>query len=482
MMATTDSAIAAADTTVDAAAIAAAQAAKAAKLPPQQHLDSAADSGNDQPAPVVPPGRDDLPEDQRALLDATRRLVADARRAEAAGDHEKAVEVLADASANLATVFGPNAPECAEVLLLYGVALFNNAVAKSSLLGGADEDAGGAGAAEDGAVGGLDLLLPSKPSSHFVFSGDEADDEPPASSAGAGDKGKQPSADASAAPDGDAANGDEEDEEEDESDIQIAWETLDLARTMFEKLPGRHAALRLADTLMALGDVSMEQGHWDKAIDDLERAVSTRTLRLPADHRSTAECLYKLALAYEFAGRLDDALDRCLRIRDILTRRRDRLAALAAASTAAADVDNGVGGDDTVAASPVAAKEEIEDIDALLPEIQGKIDDLKTQDDEARRMIREAFSSVASGLASASAPAGPATDVSGLVRPRPKPAPPGASSSNSAGAAAPESAPATAAGTPSKKRPAGAAASPEHAGDASDAKRPRAANEDKRPE
>ncbi|KAJ1552851.1 hypothetical protein HK405_009789, partial [Cladochytrium tenue] len=460
MMATTDSAIAAADTTVDAAAIAAAQAAKAAKLPPQQHLDFAAtaDSGNDQPTPVVPPGRDDLPEDQRALLDATRRLVADARRAEASGDHEKAVEALADASANLATVFGPNASECAEVLLLYGVALFNNAVAKSSLLGGADENAGSGGAAEDGAAGGLDLLLPSKPSSHFVFSGDEADDEPPASSAGAGDKGKQPSAssDVPTAPDGDAAGGDEEEEEEeDESDIQIAWETLDLARTMFEKMPGRHAALRLADTLMALGDVSMEQGHWDKAIDDLERAVSTRTLRLPADHRSTAECLYKLALAYEFAGRLDDALDRCLRIRDILSRRRDRLVALAAASSAAADVDNGVGGDDTVAASPVAAKEEIEDIDALLPEIQGKIDDLKTQDDEARRMIREAFSSVASGLASTSAPAGPATDVSGLVRPRPKPAATGASSS---AAAAPEPAPSTAADTPSKKRQAGAAA------------------------
>ena len=36
-----------------------------------------------------------------------------------------------------ATVYGPSAPECAEILFLYGTALFNNAVAKSSPLGDA---------------------------------------------------------------------------------------------------------------------------------------------------------------------------------------------------------------------------------------------------------------------------------------------------------------------------------------------------------
>lgn len=59
----------------------------------------------------------------------------------------------------------------------------------------------------------------------------------------------------------------EEEEEEDpeaepEDDFNAAWEVLDLARAIFEKQKEENdeAKLKLADTYMCLGDVSLETG------------------------------------------------------------------------------------------------------------------------------------------------------------------------------------------------------------------------------
>ena len=64
-----------------------------------------------------------------------------------------------------------------------------------------------------------------------------------------------------------AENAADEEEEEDpeaepEDDFNAAWEVLDLARAIFEKQKDEsdEAKLRLADTYMCLGDVSLETG------------------------------------------------------------------------------------------------------------------------------------------------------------------------------------------------------------------------------
>lgn len=61
----------------------------------------------------------------------------------------------------------------------------------------------------------------------------------------------------------------EEEEEEDpeaepEDDFNAAWEVLDLARAIFEKRKDEsdEAKLKLADTYMCLGDVSLETGSY----------------------------------------------------------------------------------------------------------------------------------------------------------------------------------------------------------------------------
>ena len=62
---------------------------------------------------------------------------------------------------------------------------------------------------------------------------------------------------------GDAdADGDGEDEAEPEDDFNAAWEVLDLARAIYEKhMEGDdEVRLKVADTFILLGDVSLETG------------------------------------------------------------------------------------------------------------------------------------------------------------------------------------------------------------------------------
>ena len=66
----------------------------------------------------------------------------------------------------------------------------------------------------------------------------------------------------------DANGGGAEDEEEDEDggepedDFNAAWEVLDLARAIYEKQKDEdeEVMLKLADTYIALGDISLETG------------------------------------------------------------------------------------------------------------------------------------------------------------------------------------------------------------------------------
>ena len=64
---------------------------------------------------------------------------------------------------------------------------------------------------------------------------------------------------------GDTGEGDDdEDEAEPEDDFNAAWEVLDLARAIYDKQKAEadddEVKLKLADTYIALGDVSLETG------------------------------------------------------------------------------------------------------------------------------------------------------------------------------------------------------------------------------
>jgi len=153
-----------------------------------------------------------------------------------------------------------DSPEIADLYLSYGKALLENAITQSSVLGknqpeGEDDEAEGSSEppntlAHTACSLGGNLTAGSdanKLGAFLSFSGD-AEDE---------------AVDMFA----EAEKAAEEEEEEDpdaepEDDFNAAWEVLDLARAIFEKQKEESdvAKLKLADTYMCLGDVSLETG------------------------------------------------------------------------------------------------------------------------------------------------------------------------------------------------------------------------------
>src|SRR5712691_7679996 len=92
------------------------------------------------------------------------------------------------------------------------------------------------------------------------FSGDAEEEEDPAVDLFA--EASKPDAEGGEETGDGDGDGDGEDEAEPEDDFNAAWEVLDLARSIYEKrMEGDdEVRLKVADTFIALGDVSLETG------------------------------------------------------------------------------------------------------------------------------------------------------------------------------------------------------------------------------
>ncbi|OBZ66699.1 NASP-related protein sim3 [Grifola frondosa] len=230
-----------------------------------------------------------------------------AKRAFALRKYEQAVDHYATALELMTKKHGENAPETADLYFSYGKALLENAIAQSSVLGKEqpeDAEHATAGDGKDTSSGGAFLS----------FSGD-ADDE--AEELVPGSKEDVPvDLFAEAAKAVDEMDEAEEDEDEDEEaepedDFNAAWEVLDLARALYEKQQDEddQVKLKLADTYIALGDVSLETEKFDQAITDYTAGLALKNELLPLSSRQIAEAHYKLSIVLDLtSGRLRDAI------------------------------------------------------------------------------------------------------------------------------------------------------------------------------
>ncbi|EIW79098.1 hypothetical protein CONPUDRAFT_91410 [Coniophora puteana RWD-64-598 SS2] len=217
-----------------------------------------------------------------------------ARRAFALRRYEQAVEHYAMALEIATKKHGEDAPEMADLYFSYGKALLENAIVQSQVLG--KDEPQNEEAEEKGANGAF-----------LSFSGDAEEEGDPAVDLFAN-----------------AAKAEEEEEEEDgegegeeeggdgepEDDFNAAWEVLELARAIYDR--GKEddgVTLKLADTYIALGDVSLETEKFDQAITDYEEGLKIKLELLPVSSRQIAEAHYKLTLALDLTpGRLSDAI------------------------------------------------------------------------------------------------------------------------------------------------------------------------------
>ncbi|CAG9836633.1 unnamed protein product [Diabrotica balteata] len=185
--------------------------------------------------------------------------------------------------------------------------------------------------------------------------------------------------------------------EDEPTDLQVAWEVLELAKKIFQK-QGTTAKKNLAETFIVLGEVSLESENFESAVNDITEGLKIQKDIFAKDSRTVAETYYKLGVAYSTNTQIDEAITSFNSSLEYLN---NRIVHLESVEDKKDEVD-----------------EEIKEIKSLIPDIQEKVTDMKTYKDEALKNI---VSAMTEGIKSdkpapSTSSSKPATDISHLVK------------------------------------------------------------------
>jgi len=177
----------------------------------------------------------------------------------------------------------------------------------------------------------------------------------------------------------------EKEEEEDPSNLQLAWEILELAKSCFSKhadsLPAdsknrMEIESKLSETYQTLGEVSIENENYPQAIEDLTMCLRRRQDLLPEDSRCIAETHYQLGVALGFNAQFDEAVNALSDAIAVLEKRVSFL------KEGKASVEANKAKD-----AFYSAEKEVKEIEGIIPEIKEKIADTKDMQEETIKKI-----------------------------------------------------------------------------------------------
>jgi len=191
----------------------------------------------------------------------------------------------------------------------------------------------------------------------------------------------------------------EAEDEEDPSNLQLAWEMLELAKVVYTKTAeaskGADVEKKLCETYMVLGEVSLENENYAQAVEDLSLCLKRRTESLPADSRCIAETHYQLGIAQGFDMKYDEAVVSLEAAIKVLETRIENLKAEKESPDDSKKDD-----------SEHTREKEISELEALVPEIKEKITDTNEMKTENIRKMKEAVGFTSGSESSTSATSG----------------------------------------------------------------------------
>jgi len=346
-------------------------------------------------------------------------------------DYPLAVSALAESCEILSKQFGETAVECAEPYFYYGKALLELSRLEAGVLGNAlkgvpDKD----DVKEDAQIEDPEKLTEKEreeveetvgdalEDNHVVCSifnekstGDldaETTEDDSAEEEHKGEAAKEDSEKEDAKDCKKEAKSDEqemevdpkpEDAEEDPSNLQLAWEILELAKLAFTKQAEATAkgakeegGTKLCDTLLLLGEVSMENENYEQAVEDLNTCLKKRQETLPIDKRALAQTHYQLGIALGFHQKFEEAEESLKKAIDVLEERVK----------------------DLKEATEEVLKKEVKELEALIPEIKEKIVDNEEMKKRSLEMMTNANknSGISSSSSSGDASSVPTSSIS----------------------------------------------------------------------
>lgn len=182
----------------------------------------------------------------------------------------------------------------------------------------------------------------------------------------------------------DITKGDEkmkDDEDADDiSNLQRAWEMFELAKLVYSKNFNDNLEFRnkrIAECLLKLGEISIEQEIYEQAISDILESVKLQEqIKENRDERMLAETFYQLALAYQFNARFTEAKESFDKSINIVQLRIEMLKGKLEQTQ------------DDLDKQPI--KDEITELETLLPEMLTKLEEVSEQGKETMNLIKEA--------------------------------------------------------------------------------------------
>uniref|UniRef100_K1RN77 Nuclear autoantigenic sperm protein n=1 Tax=Magallana gigas TaxID=29159 RepID=K1RN77_MAGGI len=301
-------------------------------------------------------------------------MLAQGKRNMVCGEIPNAVNQFQEACKVLAKAYGETAKECAEAYFYYGQSLLDLARMETGVLGNALQ-----GVPEE-----EETEEDSKPSEQF---------EPV------------------------ELNGNPDDI----SNLQLAWEMLELAKVIYLKEEDKKSKLKAAESFLKLGEISLETENYEQALSDFQECLKIQEAELEPDDRLLAETHYQLGLAHGFNKQYDESIDQYRKAIKVMEAKIGKL------KKTVEDGTQGKGKEPQAADDPIkAAQQEIKDLEEILPDIRGKIEDMEEEKkniDELKSITKDTLAAVASELkpAESSEPKKAASDISHLVRRKRKP-------------------------------------------------------------
>ncbi|KAL3583647.1 hypothetical protein D5086_014708 [Populus alba] len=313
--------------------------------------------------------------DPEKSLDFAVELLEKGSTALKENDFSEAVDCFSRALEIRVLHHGELAPECVNAYYQYGRALLYKAQEEADPLGMVPKKDGESKQNDDKDAACKNVLNgeSSTTSASSNVGEDGVFNHPEASDGKDEEEGDEGSDD-----DDDLADADEE-----ESDLDLAWKMLDVARAIAEKHPGD--TMDKVDILSALAEVALEREDIETSLSDYQKSLSILERLVEPDSRHLAELNFRICLCLEIGSMPQEAIPYCQKAISVCKARLQRLisevksSGESATTPAISELDEGVQQLSNMQADKsVTDKEaEIETLTGLSGELEKKLEDLQ---------------------------------------------------------------------------------------------------------
>ncbi|KAK1681052.1 hypothetical protein QYE76_041900 [Lolium multiflorum] len=319
---------------------------------------------------------------EEKTLELAEELFDKGSKAIEEGDFVDAVDCLSRALEIRVELHGELAPECASTYYKYGCALLYKSQEETDPLGNVPKNAPDEESVKSTA---------NKDNGNSKASSSNVKDAPSPDKGGL-EEGQNSNEKDQEDVDGDSdKDGDEMGGDEDDSDLDLAWKMLDIARAIVEKSPDN--TMEKVKILSALAEVSMEREDIDNSLGDYFKALAILDHLVEPDHRRIVELPrnFRICLVYELASKIGEAIPYCAKAISLCKSRLQNLKnakeSLLADGGDSASADGG--------SKKSSVEDEMEVITGILPDLEKKLEDLEQAMATPSSQIEEIMKSIA---------------------------------------------------------------------------------------